>query len=74
MIVPQIVHFKKFPYDIYIGRPSIWGNCFSSKVDTIAKFRTATKAESLTKHREWVFSQPDFILKIKKELRGKVLG
>lgn len=27
----KIVHCKKDKYDIYIGRPSIWGNPFSHK-------------------------------------------
>jgi len=70
---PQIVHFKKRPYDIYIGRPSVWGNSFSRKPG-LAQFKVATKAEAINKHREWILSQPELISKIKKELRGKILG
>ena len=27
----RVVHWKKEPYDVYIGRPSIYGNPFSIK-------------------------------------------
>lgn len=70
---PAVVHFKKEPYDVYIGRPSKWGNLFSRKPG-IAKYQVATRAEALNKHREWVLSQPEFIEQIKAELAGKVLG
>jgi hypothetical protein len=70
---PLVVHFKKHPYDVYIGRPSKWGNPYSRKIG-LAKYKVATKAEAINKHREWVLSQPEFIKKIKAELRGKILG
>lgn len=31
----KVVHFKKEPFDIYIGRPSVWGNPFSHKQGTL---------------------------------------
>jgi hypothetical protein len=70
---PQIVHFKKYPYDVYIGRPSKWGNPYSRKPG-IAKHKVTTKAESLNKHREWVLNNPSFVEEIKRELKGKILG
>ena len=70
---PQIVHFKKHSYDIYIGRPSRWGNPYSRKPG-IAKHKVATRAEALNKHKEWVLSNPEFIAEIKTELKGKILG
>lgn len=72
-IPPQIVHFKKSPYDVYIGRPSKWGNPYSRKPG-LARYKVTTKAEAINKHREWVLSQPDMIEKIRHELRGKILG
>ena len=79
---PQIVHFKKQPYDVYIGRPSSapvgstgeWGNPFSSKPHAKSQFKTQSKAETLWRHREWVLAQPALVQKIKQELRGKILG
>ena len=38
----KVVHCKKSEYDVYIGRPSLWGNPFSSKDKTLAKFRVAS--------------------------------
>lgn len=71
---PQIVHFKKQPYDVYIARPSKWGNPFSHKAWAVAEFKTSTKAESINRHRQWVLSNPELIAEIKAELKGKVLG
>ena len=73
MSSPQIVHFKNHPYDVYIGRPSKWGNPFSRKPG-LAQFKVATKAEAINKHREWVLSQPVMVKKIKEELQDKTLG
>jgi len=70
---PQIVHWKQQPYDVYIGRPSRWGNPFSSKA-SIAEHRVVNKAEALYKHREWVLNNPSLIASIKQELQGKTLG
>jgi len=79
---PQIVHHKKHPYDVYIGRPKpgehsgdqCWGNPFSHKPWAKSEFKTSSKVESLNKHRQWVLSNPQLIKKIKQELAGKVLG
>tara|TARA_Y100001935_G_C17197538_1_gene453321 strand:+ start:315 stop:644 length:330 start_codon:yes stop_codon:yes gene_type:complete len=73
MLTPTIVHFKKAPYDVYIARPSKWGNPYSRKPG-IAKFKVTTTAEAIRLHREWVLNQPDYVEEIKKHLRGKVLG
>jgi len=73
-IAPKVVHFKKHSFDVFIARPSKWGNPFSHKAHAKSKYKVATKAEALYKHREWVLSQPDLISEIKKELKGKILG
>lgn len=70
---PAIVHFKKHPYDIYIGRPSKWGNPFSRKAG-LAKNKVATKSQALYEHKKWVLAQPQLVQQIKEELRGKILG
>lgn len=70
----KVVHCKKEKFDIYIGRPSIWGNVFSHKERALAKFKTNTRTESLFKYQEWVLNQPEFVKQIKKELKNKILG
>jgi hypothetical protein len=69
-----VVHKSKKPYDVYIGRPSKWGNPFSHKEDTLAEFKVESRAEAVKRYEEWIRSQPEKMAEIKKELKGKVLG
>lgn len=70
-----IVHVKQEPYDVYIGRPSIFGNPFTHIKDknTLAQFIVKTREEAISKYREWVVKQPHIIEEIMK-LKGKRLG
>ena len=61
-----VVHCKKAPYDVYIGRPSKWGNPF-----VIGKH--GTREEVIQKYLEWLMSQPDLLTDIP-SLKAKVLG
>lgn len=69
-----VVHKSKKPYDVYIGRPSKYGNLWSEEEGTLAEFKVETRAEAIRKYEEWVRSQPEMMAMIKKELRGKVLS
>jgi hypothetical protein len=62
----KVVHCKREPYDVYIGRPSKWGNPFS-----IGK--NGTREEVITKYKEWIVKQPQLMADLK-ELKGKTLG
>lgn len=62
----KVVHCKRDPHDVYIGRPSKWGNPF-------AIGRDGTRDEVVAKYREWVQQQPELMAALP-ELRGKVLG
>lgn len=70
----KVVHFKKEKCDVYIGRPSEWGNPFSHKEGTIAKYKVASLDEALEKFREYFLGHPELIEKARKELKGKTLG
>lgn len=59
----KVVHCKKEAYDVYIGRPSKWGNPFSIGTD-------GTREEVVRKYREWVLTQELPF----HELKGKTLG
>lgn len=61
-----VVHCKKEKYDVYIGRPSKWGNPF-----TIGK--DGTREEVIKKYEIWIRTQPN-LLKDLHELKDKVLG
>jgi hypothetical protein len=62
----RVVHCKKEKYDVYIGRPSKWGNPFE-------KGKDGTRAEVVKKYGEWILTQPD-LLKDLHTLRNKTLG
>ena len=63
---PLVVHCKRQPFDVYIGRPSFWGNPFIVGID-------GTRAEVIAKYREWLEAQPALLARLP-ELKGKVLG
>jgi hypothetical protein len=69
----QVVHFKKSDYDVYIGRPSKWGNPFSHKEDTIAEFRVENRQTAIQQYEKWVLTQ-SHLMRSLIELRGKTLG
>ena len=64
---PAVVHCKREPYDVYIGRPGPWGNPFVIG-------RDGTREEVIAKHRAWVEESPELQARIRRELRGKVLA
>jgi hypothetical protein len=72
--VALIVHCKRDPYDVYVGRPSIYGNSFSHKDGTAAKYKVATVEEAITRYEAWLLAQPGLVALVKRELRGKTLG
>jgi len=74
MKIWHLVVHKIKPYDVYIGRPSKWGNPFSHKEGTLAEFKVESRKEAVEKYDEWVRGQPEKIKSIKIELKGKVLG
>ena len=68
-----VVHFKKAPFDIYIGRPSKWGNPYSHKDDTIAEFKVKDRREAVQKFEEYLLGNEE-LMKSLNELKGKTLG
>ena len=72
----RVVHFKKEPCDVYIGRPSKWGNPFSHlKKGTIAKYQVDTREESIEAYREWITNgEGKHLLNDLYQLKGKTLG
>jgi len=62
----KIVHCKKSSFDVYIGRPSKWGNPF-----VIGKH--GSRETVIAKYRKWLLGQKHLLADLP-ELRGKVLG
>lgn len=69
----SVVHFRKEPYDTYVGRPSKWGNPFSHKAGTAARFKVEYRNEAIERYEAWILTQPQLLADLH-ELRGKVLG
>jgi len=71
----RVVHRNKENYDVYIGRPSIWGNPYThiKDRDTKAEFLVRNREEAIDKYREWIKSQPHLLEKLE-TLKGKVLA
>ncbi len=62
----KVVHCKKSSFDVYIGRPSKWGNPFKLK-------KGESRELCLARYREWLMKQPALLACVG-ELRGKTLG
>ena len=71
----QIVHCKKEPFDVYIGRPSIWGNPFTHIADrhTSAEFIVSSREEAIARYRDYVLGDA-FLMSKLPSLKGRVLG
>lgn len=71
----KVVHCKKEEFDVYIGRPSKWGNPFTHIADrrTMAEFIVSSREEAISKYREWILTQPDLLNDLH-ELKDKTLG
>jgi len=73
MSTTKVVHCRREPYDVYIGRPGIWGNPFSDKIGTLAKYKVKTRKEAIECYARWIENQPA-LLELLPTLKGKVLG
>lgn len=62
----RVVHCKRSAHDVYIGRPSKWGNPFQIG-------RDGNRQEVIGKYKEWLLTQPNLLADLP-ELKGKVLG
>ena len=69
MSVPKtlVVHVKRAPCDVYIGRPSPFGNPFVIG-------RDGDRGAVIRKYRAWLLAQPALVERVRRELGGKVLG
>jgi hypothetical protein len=63
----RVVHCKKEHFDVYIGRPSKWGNPFVIGKD-------GTREEVVAKYKEWFYANKLLFIDDIFSLRDKVLG
>lgn len=69
----RVVHCKRESYDVYIGRPSVFGNPFSHLERCLAQFRCSSREEAVSKYDEWVRDQPHIMTALT-GIAGKTLG
>ena len=61
-----VVNKYKEDFDVYIGRPSKWGNPYEIGID-------GTRAQVIEKYRRYVLRHPKLLASVR-ELKGKRLG
>ena len=66
MAKTRVVHCKREKFDVYIGRPSKWGNPFLIP-------RDGDRKEVIAKYHHWISTEPELLASLD-ELRGKRLG
>lgn len=69
----RVVHCKREKYDVYIGRPSKWGNPFSHTGGKFGPANVGDRDEAVDAYEAWILTQPE-LLKSLPELKGKTLG
>lgn len=69
----KVVHCKKEKYDVYIGRPSKWGNPYSHQRGTLAEFLVDSRQEAIAKYEQYVRATPELLAALP-ELNHKILG
>jgi len=67
------VNLQKEKYDVYIGRPSKFGNPYSHLDGTLAEYRVKNREEAIEAYRSYILKNPALMAEIL-ELRGKRLG
>lgn len=68
-----MVHCKREPHDVYIGRGSIWGNPASHKKGTKAKIIVPTREDAVKYFLEYILVTPELLGRLP-ELKDKTLG
>ena len=69
-----IVHNKKEPFDVYIGRQNKSAGLVASKwANPFVIGKDGTREEVIKQYEDWILKQPDLIKSLG-ELEGKVLG
>ena len=67
----RLVHISE-DYDVYIGRPSIFGNPFTHIKDrkTNAEFIVNSREEAVAEYKKWIKTKPEILSQIQ-TLKGK---
>jgi hypothetical protein len=74
----RVVHRRRERFDVLIDRTTPWGNPYSAKPSTLARFRVGTDAEAIAGFNGWARTSSEpraaWIRAHLDEVLGKVLG
>jgi len=67
------------PYDVFVGRPGVFGNPFShlsTEYNSVSLSRALSRFDAVRKHAAWIREpeQAELLSRVRKELYGKVLA
>jgi hypothetical protein len=68
-----VVHCHHAPYNIYIGRGSIFGNPYSHIPDSKALYIVKTREEAIKRYAEYLLTN-DYLVSMIPTLKHKILG
>lgn len=69
----KVVHCKKERYDVYIGRPSKFGNPFTHLPDIKGATQVESREEAVRLYEEYIRNKPE-LLEDLYELKDQTLG
>lgn len=76
----KVIHYKdKDKYStnsqVYIGRPSKWGNPYTHRVSrTLAQYKVNTRQQAIEAYKEWITNRDGkYLLDYLYELKDKIL-
>jgi len=72
----SVVNLRHEPYDVYIGRGSLFGNQWThiKTKPTKAKYTVNTVEEAISEYKNWILQQPELLVQVHHLLTGKILG
>lgn len=74
---PLVVHKQRDEFDVYVGRPTEWGNPYSHKDGTKAQFKVGSVEEAIEQFRHHLWrrlqAEPNLVRRVA-ALHGKTLA
>lgn len=69
-----VVNCRQEEFDIFIGRPSKFGNPYSHIYGSQARFKVASREEAIFEYEKYLHERPELILDVCRELPNRILG
>ena len=68
----KVININKYDGDdyIYIGRPSTFGNPYSSKEKNLATYKVSSKKEAIQNYRNYILNNIDILDNLIEELKS----